>query len=589
MDENDNGEGKFDLRNWIGALKRRRKPILLAAICGVAAVGLFAMFLPASYRSTGTILIEQQEVPQDLVRSTVTSYADQRVQVISQRVMTTTKLLDIIRRYGLYPGKREHETREELMERMRDDIQLKMISADVIDPRSGLPRTATIAFTVSYVSPAPDKAAKVANELTTLYLDENLTERNRLAKNATDFLVEEGNRLSGLIAELEGKLAQFKSKHADALPELQGMNMQLLDRTEQQLLQSETRLMSLDQQRVYLQAQLAQLKPHSMLVSDSGERIMSSHDRLTALRSQLASAKALYSADHPDVERMEREIRGLQAETDTPATAGNEIQRELDTARSELATARERYSPQHPDVQRLEQRVTSLESALKEQLAEPVAAPAKRSESPDNPAYIQIQAQLSATESDRQALETQMREQRAQVAANRRSLMASPGIEKEYRELARDYESAQLKYREVRSKEMEAQAAQNLEADRKGERFTLIEPPLPPERPVSPNRPAILLIGFVLTLAACTGLLALLETADATVRGRQDMIETFTIPPMALVPRITTASEVRAGKRRIRLTIAATAASALASLAVMHLFVRPLDVLWYLALRRFGL
>ena len=98
---------------------------------------LLAMLLPARYRSSGTILIEQQELPADLVRSTVTSFADQRIQVISQRVMTTETLLKLIHRFELYADERGGESREELIERMRSDIDFRMISADVIDPRSG--------------------------------------------------------------------------------------------------------------------------------------------------------------------------------------------------------------------------------------------------------------------------------------------------------------------------------------------------------------------------------------------------------------------------------------------------------------------
>src|SRR5262249_55231494 len=150
---------------------------------------------------------------------------------------TTQNLLDIIQRYGLYPRQRRRDTREELVKRMRDDVAFKMISADVIDPRSGLPRAATIAFTVSYTSRSQEQAVKVANELVTLYLNENLNERTRLAQNATSFLEEESVRLSQQVAEAEGKLAAFKSKHVDELPELQSLNVQLLDRTDQDLRQ----------------------------------------------------------------------------------------------------------------------------------------------------------------------------------------------------------------------------------------------------------------------------------------------------------------------------------------------------------------
>src|SRR5262249_5107150 len=158
------------------------------------------------YRSAGTILIEQQEMPQELVRSMITSYADERVQVISKRVMTTETLLGIIRRYDLYPKQRANLTREALLTKMQKDIGLRMISADVIDPRSGRPTSATIAFEVSFTSTSADLAAKVANELTTLYLNENLNNRTQLARDAATFLESESTRLDHRIGELEAQL-----------------------------------------------------------------------------------------------------------------------------------------------------------------------------------------------------------------------------------------------------------------------------------------------------------------------------------------------------------------------------------------------
>jgi len=589
MSENEEKEREFNLREFVGALSRRRRVAIITAVSCVVTTLLLALFLPPHYRSTGTILIEQQEVPIDLVRSTVSSYADQRVQVISQRVMTTQNLLDIIRRYSLYTDRVRRDTREELIERMRKDIEFKMISADVVDPRSGLPRQATIAFTVSYTSRSAEQAVKVANELTTLYLSENLTERARLANDASSFLLAEGERMSKVIAELETKLADFKSKHTDSLPELQGMNLQLLDRTEQELRDADARRMSLDQQRVFLEAQLAQIKPNSMLTTDSGERIMSPTDRLKMLKSQLASARALYSPEHPDIGRLEREIAGLEAQTGAQSAA-NELRRQLETARGELGTAQQKYSADHPDVERLQRKVAGLEAELSN--APTPTLPRGTGEGadlPDNPAYIQLQAQLSATLNDKHALETQVAQLRTQIASYQRKVSTSPQIEREYRRLTRDYESAQLKYQEVRSKQMEAQLAQNLESDRKGERFTLIEPPLPPEEPVSPNRAAILIVGFVLTLALSAGIVVVRENLDATVRGRRDMQDAFAAPLLALVPHIETEADVLAGRTRLRLSLGAAAAACMLAVLAVHLFFRPLDVLWFTALRRFGL
>src|SRR5215831_8385708 len=224
----------FDLRDVLKAVVRRRTPAMICIAAGILIAILLAVLLPAHYRSSATILIEQQELPADLVRSTVTSFADQRIQVISQRVMTTETLLRLINKFNLYANKRARETREELIARMRSDIDFHMISADVIDPRSGRPTAATIAFAVSYTSKDPELAARVANDLTSLYLNENLTQRARLAEDASAFLREEGDRLNAHIATLEGELAKFKEKNADALPELAQFNLEQLDRSETQ-------------------------------------------------------------------------------------------------------------------------------------------------------------------------------------------------------------------------------------------------------------------------------------------------------------------------------------------------------------------
>ena len=449
------------LADYLAIAKRRQRAILLAAGAGLLTTLLLALFLPPTYQSIGTILIEQQEMPSELVRSTVTSYADQRVQVISQRVMTTQNLLDIIRRYNLYPRQRSRESREALIERMRKDINVKMISADVIDPRSGRPTSATIAFSVAYSNHSPDQAAKVANELSTLFLNENVSTRTKLAQDAASFLEGEAERVNKHMAELESQVAAFRSQHFDSLPELEQFNMQLLDRITQDLDKDETRRASLEQQQVYLEAQLTQLKPNSALFSDSGERILSTNDRLKALRSQLASARALYAADHPDIARLSREISGLEAQ-DQAATDLNDLRRDLEQLRGELAAAQERYGPEHPDRVHLEKQVASLEEDLATATAKQASATAPAAgakpgrKDADNPAYIQIEAQLAATRHDLQALAEEETRLRAQRSSYEKKITLEPQTERDYRELMRDYDNTKVKYQELRSKQQEA-------------------------------------------------------------------------------------------------------------------------------------
>jgi polysaccharide biosynthesis transport protein len=578
------------LLEYLAISKRRLRPILIAFSIGVVATILIALFWPARYRSMATILIEQQELPTELVRSTVTSYADQRVQIISHRVMTTQTLLDIIRRYDLYPRQRNRESREALMARMRDDVEVKMISADVIDPRSGHPTSATIAFSVAYTNRSADQAAKVANELTTLFLNENLSTRTKLAEDAASFLEEEGDRVSKEISVLEGKLAKFKSEHVNELPELVQLNMTLLDRTSQELEQSQMRRSSLEQQQIYLEAQLAQIKPNGALFSDSGERIMSPQDRLKSLKSQLASARALYAPDHPDIARLSREIAGLETETSDTGDV-NDLRRNLDDARAQLAQARDRYTPDHPDRIRLERQVSSLEKDL----AAATATAGKRlhaessDKQPDNPAYIQIQSELASTRDELEALSAHQSELESQVHDYEKKIKASPQIEKDYRELARDYENAHAKYQELRAKQAEATVAKNLESDRKGERFTLIEPPLTPQEPVSPNRVLVAVMGIILSIGLGVATAAILEALDGTVRNRRDLLTmALGVPSLAIIPLI---KYQAAPALRWRLPLIVTAAAIVAlSLAasLVHVFYRPLDVLWFVMLRHFG-
>ena len=595
------------LMQHFSAVRRRYKPMALAFGLVFGAAVLAATLWPPTYRSSGTILIEQQEIPTDFVRAAVSSYADQRVQVISQRVMTSANLLGIIDKYKLYPRDRDTAARETLVDRMRDDIKLEMISADVVDPRQGRATKATIAFSVSFDSRSPALAARVANELTTLYLSENIETRKQLAADTASFLKEESERLGRRISELESKVAAFKTENGSSLPEYAQLNMQMLDRAQQDLATIRTRLQAIDQQLVFLDAQMAQLSPTAPSYSDTGERVLAPVDRLKMLQGQLAAAEARYSPDHPDVIRLKREIGGLESQLGAatlatpaaPATppaidAASDIARQLEAARSRLAAARQSYGEDHPDVQRLRRQVNSLQLALQQTPREPIPAAASGAlastadSGADNPTYIQIRAQREAAINERAALSAEIPVVRARIAEIEHRQLVAPEIEKNYSALQRDLVGEQLKYSEVRQKLLEAQLAQNLETERKGERFTLIEPPLAPQEPVKPNRPAILLLGFVFAVASALGLMVLLETLDTRIRDRRHLLALLSVPPLAVIPLQELEEERAARHRRRRNGAIASAAAVAVALLVVHLFVRPLDFVWLTLMQRFG-
>jgi succinoglycan biosynthesis transport protein ExoP len=575
----------MDLRSVLRRYWRRRGVILLVAgIVLVLAVAL-ALVLPPTYTSGATILIEQQEIPQELVRSAVTSFADQRVQVISQRVMTTQNLLTLIDRYNLYPEIHLNKPREVLLQTMRNDISMKMISADVIDPRSGRPTQATIAFSVNYKSHSPDLAVKVANDLTSLYLNENLTSRSRMAEQTSTFFAEEAERQQARINELDKKLSDFKQKNQDRLPELEQLNTQVSERTEMDLRDSVNRIAGIDSQRVLLEAQLAQINPTMQVFSETGLRVMNTEDRLKALKSQLAGFKARYAPDHPDIINTQREVDGLEKQV-AADDGTSDLARQLESAKAQLATAQEKYTPEHPDVVRLTHEVQELAKSV---AATPANGTLARERThADNPPYVQVKGQLDALDVEREAAIKKRDSLQAKLDDYERRLAQEPAVERQYREFARDLDGAQLKYQEIRAKQTEVQVSQNLETEHKGERFTMIEPPLPPEKPISPNRFLILAMGAVLSLAAGLGAAMLRDSLDVSVRGVQDIRALLSVPPLAAVPLIVTRAEHRRHRRVVRYSWQGAIVSVIALAAVVHYLVRPLDVLWISLLRRFG-
>ena len=282
-------EQEKGIDDYLAVLRRRKWQLVVPAVILFLLAAAVAFLLPSVYRSSATILIEQQEIPIDLIRSTVTSYADQRIQVISQRVMTTSNLSEIIEKYDLYPSERRREALSTVIDEMREDISMEMLSADIVDPRSGRPTSATIAFTLSYDNESPVLAQKVANEIVSLYLQENLKTRAEAARNTSSFLADESLKLGGQVAELEARMAEFKEQHVNNLPELVQLNLQMMDRVERQLADTEQQINSLEERRIYLQSELAQIQPNSSLFSSDGQRIQSPEDRLKDLEAMIAS------------------------------------------------------------------------------------------------------------------------------------------------------------------------------------------------------------------------------------------------------------------------------------------------------------
>ncbi len=571
------------IQDYVQILKRSKKQIIITAATIFLLAVIIAIKLPSIYKSTATILIEQQEIPQELVRSTVTSYADQRIQVISQRVMSSENLKEVVNKFNLYTEESKEQTSSVVLDAMRESIQLEMVSADVVDPRSGRPTQATIAFTLSFSSKSPKTAQQVTNELVSLYLNENLKRRTQAATETTNFLSIEAQKLTEKITQVETELAEFKEKNAASLPELQQLNMQLMDRSEQQIIEVDRQINALTERKLYLSAELAQINPNSDSFSVSGERIYGTEDRLKVAQSKYVALKARYASSHPDVVKIKRVIAALEKEVG--AVNKSEIRSQIKSKRGELSELAARYSDTHPDIKKVKQEIIFLQ----EELNKPRAKKPVYNYKPDNPAYIQLHAQLQAANADLSAMRDSKDRLLAKLERYEAGLLKAPQVERQYTSLMRNYENATTKYREVKSKLMEADMAQAMEKSRKGERFTLVEPPLYPEKPFKPNRKAIVFLGLVLALGAALGLAFLKASLDRGIYGTKKITALTGAPPMIVLPYFENDDDINKKQKIGRGILYSIIVGLLIGIVLFNMFIMPLDVLWYVVLRKLGL
>ncbi len=573
-----------ELGDYLEIWRRRKWHIILPALALLGLSAAVVMSIPSEYRSKSTILIEEQEVPTELVKSTVTSYADQRIQVISQQVMTRPNLWTIIDKFNLFEKRRSTEPAEMLLERLQKNIKLDVINADVIDRRSGNKTTATIAFTLAYDGETPEQAQKVANELTSLYLKENLSNRSQHAAETSKFLDEEARKLSEKINDIESRLASFKQKNIGRLPELSQLNLQLRDRTEAEVVEVDRQLSTVSERKFYLEGQLAQIKPNSQLVSATGERILDTEERIKALKAQYVTFASSYSPEHPDVIKLRKQIDALEASGDNPDFS--EDAKQLVKLRGDLIAAQERYTNDHPDVIRLKSLIASAEASVARAKVAPAPLITKR---PENPAYITLQAQLESANNELRSLKTKQTQLRTRLGDYETRLQQTPQVEREYLDLNRERENVLRSYQEIKTKLSNAQVAQELEKDSKGERFSLIDPPQLPERAERPNRLMLLLLGSLFSMGGGVAFGGIAEALDRAVRGGKALTSIVPVPLLANIPYIPNVKDVNNSRLSLTANVLGLLVVLSTLLLILHSRWMPLDVAWFVFLRKLGL
>ena len=523
-------EDQKTLKDYLRIVRRRKFIIVISALILALVSVTVAVILPPVFESQATILIEQQHIPSELVKSTVTSYGDERVKQIEQQVMTIDNIMRIINKFGLYAEQKEKLNVSELTELFRTNTILELLNADVIS--NGKSSKATLAFNLSFDDKDPVMAQKVTTELVSLFLNENIQNRTKRAQETTHFLEEEAEKYKLEIQKDENKLAEYKEKFSNSLPELLPANLTMISRIETELQQLFMQEKLLDERKASLNSQLATASQ-----TNAPGHAPISLDELKLEKSRLLSK---YSATHPDILQLERQIDQLEKES-----SGKQGEsQDLLEARRELMRMRQLYSDSHPDVKTAQRKLAELESTNKSQSAGKQAA----ENASGNLVYFQLKSGIDLAEQEQANIRSQRIDMQKKLRKLEEYVSITHQVERGYYELVRDLDNIKAKYSELKAKQMEAKLAQTLEDEQMAERFTLLEPPQIPDKPIKPERLKILFVGFIVTIGGGLGAGWLAEMLDGSIRSYQVLKAITGMEPLIVIPYIQNQDD----KNRIR-------------------------------------
>jgi polysaccharide biosynthesis transport protein len=507
-------------------LVMHRKWLVVAVTLAVSSVTIIIAHHPPDIYSAETlILVDPQKVPETYVKSTVTGDIRNRLSTLSQQVLSATRLQKIIDSFDLYARERKTKAREEILAEMRRDIHTSVAT----DFGGGQDLQA---FRISYRGRDPRVVAQVTNQLASLFIEENLKAREELATGTTEFLSSQLRETRKVLEKQEASLRDFKLKHLGEMPEQQMAGLQILGQLQGQLQAVNESLARDEQQRSLTQSMMAQTAAVVDIdASVAPPKIVEGKNPVqrapqTPLEADRARLKALlargYKEVHPDVQRVRAEI------------AAEEAKAALEPAAVVQAT-------DAPAV------VQASDGSAPAPDPAP-AAEAKREKGPPpithNPV---LEAQIESLDAEIAKERAEQNRLSASVEAYQAKVEAVPVREQEIADLQRDYEMSKAHYAQVLDKQLSAEMATELEMRQKGEKFTVLDPAVPADRPSAPNRKLIDSAGAVAGL--CLGLLAALGTEwfGTTII---DVSEVTVAPVLEVIPVIRTSRDREIWKRR---------------------------------------
>jgi polysaccharide chain length determinant protein (PEP-CTERM system associated) len=507
---------------YVRSVARRRFWLVFMIGTLLSALGVFVAFvLPPTYRSSATILVESQQIPTELARSTITASAVEQIQVIEQRLLTRSTLLELAEKHRIFAD-RPTLSPTERVDRMRRAIAFELRNFG--SGAYGADISTAVAFTVSFTADNPGAAAAVANELVTRILGRNAEIRRARASNTSEFFRQEVDRLGRELARVENEIVTFEKDNKEALP-------QNVDYRREQLAQLNEQIQGFELQRIEVEQQksISRLTLEEETRSAGAPPALAMEQELAALRRALVQRQAVLTPSHPELRSLASAIAALEAAL---ADALAEAQQGAQAAAAESETGL---------AQRIERRVAVFDAQLQF-----------------------IDGRIATLKGERDEIE--------------RALLDTPNIEMVLNGLRRSREELEAQYVDAQDKLVQATIGERLEDRQHAQRFEVIEQPVAPERPQSPNRLKILAAGIVGGFGAGVGLAVLLELLSPVVRRPEDL-DAIDVEALVVIPYIDAAGE-RARRWALRIAaILVVFGGSAAGLWATHTYYLPLETL----------
>lgn len=570
-------EFQNDLQFYLRVFKRRKWQCLVPAVGAMVICAMLALFLPSIYRSQGLILIETQDIPEDLVQTTVTGLIEERLEALNRTMLSRSRLLDIIEQFDLYSAERGRQSMSEIIAKMRENIQVEMVTTEVHDAERARSGTATYAFTLSFDGKNPDKVLQVTNRLVSLYLEANIKSRKHQTRSAFEYLEGRLENLDAQISDVERRIGEFKEENKFYLPELMPVNIRLLDRVEGNLRFKQDDLEKNLTKQQYWTGELAAKPQYIQVRTTGGQRLITPEEELDRMRRDLVALKATKSADHPDVITLQKQVDALEEQVKYRQDM-EEYSTELEQKENELAMLLKTYTPEHPDVRRLQAEVDQLHADI-DSLSERFLIKPKHKEMELNPQWVQAKNELESTKINVARLRRDVEgllEQREEI---QHRINTAPQVEVQYNILVSELDTLTTERDELLKRMLAAKESKGLEESGLGEQFTLVDPPVLPDKPHSPNRPLLFALGFVLSLTLGAGIGFTSHLLDRTVHDADELSAITGIPVLAVIPVLgegPALTRMQTFRKRLLPVIILAAA---AGLLLFHFLVEPLHLL----------